>query len=79
MREKHVNTTMRKLFSNNHCKMHKHFKSFPKVEDAVLKPYTNVSKTDWEWLCKHFCSDEFQLHFLLTHFKEMVIQAFVPN
>ncbi|KAK1576397.1 hypothetical protein Q3G72_013472 [Acer saccharum] len=56
----YVNTTMGKLYSNNRCKMHKHFKSFQKVEDAILKPYTNVSKADWKWLCDHFCSDEFQ-------------------
>ncbi|KAK1587358.1 hypothetical protein Q3G72_012054 [Acer saccharum] len=57
----YVNTTMGKLYSNNRCKMHKHFKSFQKVEDAILKPYTNVSKADWMWLCDHFCSDEFQI------------------
>ncbi|KAK2633813.1 hypothetical protein Ddye_028605 [Dipteronia dyeriana] len=56
----YVNTTMGKLYSNNRCKMHKHFKSFQKVEDAILKPYTNVSKTDWLWLYEHFRSDKFQ-------------------
>ncbi|KAK2634638.1 hypothetical protein Ddye_029430 [Dipteronia dyeriana] len=57
----YVNTTMGKFYSNNRCKMHKHFKSFQKVEDAILKHYTNVSKNDWLLLCEHFCSDKFHI------------------